>query len=370
VVSFDVPYPPDYGGVIDVFYKLKALSEAGVRVHLHCFDYGRGHHKALHDICESVHYYSRRTRKTLLFHRLPFIVVSRRNQQLLTSLLKDDHPILFEGLHSCYYLNHPGLAKRLRLVRTHNVEHEYYLALARAEQNSFKKAYFGRETLKLSAFESVLRSANHVLAISPNDFQHFNRRYGNAVYVPAFHPDSEGFYKEKKDRIALYHGNLAVAENDNAARFLTEEVFSQSDYPLVIAGNNPSKELEMAVNERANVTLQQNVSTDQIRELVRKAWINILPTFQNTGIKLKLLFALYNGGYCMVNSPMVQDTGLEEFCVVKDTPEEMAEAMEALMRLPFSESEFKARVHRMNETFSNARNAAKITDLLDERVTG
>ena len=25
IVSFDVPYPPNYGGVIDVFYKIKTL---------------------------------------------------------------------------------------------------------------------------------------------------------------------------------------------------------------------------------------------------------------------------------------------------------------------------------------------------------
>ena len=29
VVSFQVPFPPDYGGLIDVYYKLKALKEAG-----------------------------------------------------------------------------------------------------------------------------------------------------------------------------------------------------------------------------------------------------------------------------------------------------------------------------------------------------
>ena len=25
IVSFDIPYPPNYGGIIDVFYKIKAL---------------------------------------------------------------------------------------------------------------------------------------------------------------------------------------------------------------------------------------------------------------------------------------------------------------------------------------------------------
>ena len=28
IISFDVPYPANYGGVIDVFYRVKALTEA------------------------------------------------------------------------------------------------------------------------------------------------------------------------------------------------------------------------------------------------------------------------------------------------------------------------------------------------------
>ena len=39
IVSFDIPYPPNYGGVIDVYYKLKALHRKGVKIILHCFEY-------------------------------------------------------------------------------------------------------------------------------------------------------------------------------------------------------------------------------------------------------------------------------------------------------------------------------------------
>lgn len=364
IVSFDVPHPPDYGGVIDVFYKIKALSEAGVKIHLHCFDYGRGRKDILSEYCEKVYYYNRNTRKTLLFHKLPFIVVSRRNPALLTRLTKDDHPILFEGLHSCYYLDHPKLAKRVKMVRTHNVEHEYYLALARVESNAFKRAYFSRETLKLKAFEAILSHATAILSISPNDEKHFKRHYGNAHYIPAFHSEESGTFVEEKERVAFYHGNLAVGENDRAAQWLTEEVFSQSNYSLVIAGNNPTMELTRCVNDHPNTTLLQNVTTDEIRHLVQTSWINILPTFQNTGIKLKLLFSLYNGGYCLVNSLMVEDTGLEEFCVVKNDPQDMANAMEALMRLPFSREEFNSRVKKLNSVFSTEINAQKIIELL------
>lgn len=364
IVSFDVPHPPDYGGVIDVFYKLKALNAIGVKITLHCFDYGRGEKAELKKYCDRIYYYKRHTRKTLLFHKLPFIAVSRRNPSLLKRLLKDDNPILFEGLHSCYYLDHPKLKNRTKLVRTHNVEHEYYLALARVESHAFKKAYFTRETLKLRSYESILRHAKHVFAISPNDTLHFNRHYKNATYIPAFHSEGSGTFIEDKERVAFYHGNLAVGENDKAALFLAKEVFAHSNYSLVIAGNNPSIELERTVNDLGNVTLLQDVSTNEIREWVQKSWINILPTFQNTGIKLKLLFSLYNGGYCLVNSTMVKDTGLEEFCVVKDDPLEMVSAMEALMRLPFSRGEFNSRVAALNEVFCNETNAKKIADLL------
>ena len=32
IVSFDIPYPANYGGVIDVFFKAKFLAEKGVKV--------------------------------------------------------------------------------------------------------------------------------------------------------------------------------------------------------------------------------------------------------------------------------------------------------------------------------------------------
>ena len=36
IVSFNIPYPANYGGVIDVYYKLEALRACGVKLILHC----------------------------------------------------------------------------------------------------------------------------------------------------------------------------------------------------------------------------------------------------------------------------------------------------------------------------------------------
>lgn len=40
IVSFDIPYPVNYGGVIDVYYKIEALHKKGIKVILHNFKYG------------------------------------------------------------------------------------------------------------------------------------------------------------------------------------------------------------------------------------------------------------------------------------------------------------------------------------------
>jgi hypothetical protein len=60
IVCHDVPWPADYGGVVDLFYKLKALHAEGVKIILHCFLYGeRSRQDELNKYCEEVHYYKR-----------------------------------------------------------------------------------------------------------------------------------------------------------------------------------------------------------------------------------------------------------------------------------------------------------------------
>ena len=98
VVSFDVPFPPDYGGAIDVFFKLKALQKQGIRIILHCFVYGRQKANILEDICEKVFYYERKKIWNARPFSYPYIVSSRQNDALLKNLCHTKVPILFEGL--------------------------------------------------------------------------------------------------------------------------------------------------------------------------------------------------------------------------------------------------------------------------------
>lgn len=364
IISFDVPYPPDYGGVIDVFYKIKALHEAGFRVHLHCFEYGRPRAPELEKICEQVFYYRRHMSKRYLFNPLPYIVVTRRSEELMKELLKDRNPILFEGLHSCYHLTDPRLKGRILLVRTHNIEHDYYNNLSKVEKSVFRKAYFKREAIKLKRYENVMSLADQILAISRPDEEVLKERFQNVLLMSAFHPNETVKVRPGLGEFALYHGNLEVGENNEAALYLTEQVFSKTSVPLVIAGKNPSPGLKAAVAKYPNISLKANIPTNEIDELIRQAQVNVLPTFQATGIKLKLLAALFNGRHCLVNSPMVMNTGLERLCSIRDDAESMRLETERLFLQPFGEQELAKRREVLFSDFSNKENIIRLTNLL------
>lgn len=356
MVAFNIPYPADNGGLIDVFCKLKALHRAGVSVVLHCYEYGRAHAPELEPYCESVHYYRRDTGKAGLFHTLPYIVVGRRSEELTERLAADDAPVLLEGLHCCGILGHPALAHKKIFVRTHNVEHHYYRGLAQVERNIFKRYYFTNEAAKLERFEEILAQAAGIFAISRTDALYFTGRFPQTPVwnVPAFHLNDEVRLGPEVNDFALYHGSLDVGENNHAALKLVNEVFNDLPYTLIIAGKNPSKELRQACEGKPNIHLKSKVNTADIQDLVSRARVNVLPTWQSTGIKLKLLMALFSGRHCLVNEPMVKDTGLETLCRIENTPQSMKKALHELFVQPFTEQEFVYRKRILEQSFSNA----------------
>ena len=369
IISFDIPFPANYGGVIDIYFKIKALHEQGIKVHLHCYKYGRQEAKELESICEKVYYYPRKIKKSYLLKRIPFIVVSRNSPVLIKNLLKDNYPVLFEGLHTCFYLNDERLKNRIKIVRTHNIEHDYYQGLAEVEKSPFKKLYFKEEAKKLKKFEAVLHNANHILAISKADKEALSERYTNVFYVGAFNAYDNVNIKEGKGDYCLYHGNLAVGENNQAALYLVKEIFSKIKTPLIIAGNNPTKELTRMVENYAHIQLRENVEEKMMSELIQNAQIHILPAFQSTGIKLKLIAALFNGRHCIVNDAMISNTGLEELCSVKNTTSEIIKEVERLFELPFNMEEKEKREKVLLNYFSNRTNAEKIIEKITIKST-
>jgi hypothetical protein len=362
-----VPYPVNYGGVYDLFYKLEALHAQNIKIHLHCFNYGQGRQPVLEQYCTSVKYYTRNKGYRAFSSNLPYIVISRKNDDLLNNLLTDNYPILMEGVHCTYLLTDKRFAARQTFVRLHNVEYMYYRSLYKTSNSFFNKLYYHRETRLLKKYEKKIAAANTTFfTVTTGDKEIYKNLLGakNAIYLPLFLP--AGWQVQNNQGMGtycLYHGDLGVEMNEKAAIWLVK-LFAGIKIPLVIAGKNPSKKLQHQVKAQEGVCIIANPAADAMQEMIAKAHINILPSFSNTGIKIKLLNALFNGRHCIVNSPTVFGTGLEELCHVTDTSEGMKQRIEALYHQPFMEQEKEARETVLAGMFCNNTNAKKMVEIV------
>lgn len=368
IIAFDVPYPPNYGGIADVFYKLKSLSEAGAEIIYHCFYY-EGHNPPTDELkkyCSKLYYYERKKQLGKLFmSRLPYVVASRNNPELLVNLLADPAPILMDGIQCTYWILHKDVQDQKILYRANNIEHEYYDGLAKVEKSFLKKLYLKWEAKKLARYEWQIKHADYILSVAKQDIPHFEN-FGKVIHVPPFFDDTytTDLSFQPSEKFVLFQGNLSVKENENAAEYIIQRIAPLVGHSIIIAGKSPSVSLKGLASSVENVKLIDTPDQEKMAQLIRDAQIHLLLTFQQTGIKLKLLHALQSGRHILINSMMDDDGIFSDMCEVAEQPQAFADKIDELMMMDFT-SEMKAqRDAKFNAIYSNKKKAEDILKLI------
>jgi hypothetical protein len=363
IIDLEVPYPTDFGGVYDLFYKLPALQAQGVAIHLHCFTKNRSSQDILKNYCVSVDYYQRKVGIKSLNRALPYIVASRTSERLVENLLKDDYPILMEGVHCTAITNDNRFNNRRKFVRLHNVEYQYYEQLYHNSTGFLKKLYFKNEKKLLARYEAdlVSKATAFWTVTKADEWVYRNKLQCKTVdYLPLFLPEWHVTAKPGMGFYCLYHANLEVPENEAVALWLLESVFSKIDTPLVIAGKNPSTALEAKAHEHLHTCLVANPTEEAMQEMINKAHIHVLPSFSTTGIKIKLLNALFNGRHVVVNNQMIDGLGLENCCHLAENAHALCTLLPKLFQTPFTAVEVDNRATLLSQHFNNEAAASQM----------
>ena len=175
------------------------------------------------------------------------------------------------------------------------------------------------------------------------------------------HPNDELEVMQGKGNYILYHGNLSVSENDEAAMYVVNRIAPYVSFPFVIAGKKPSVRLVMAANQCFNVKLVASPSETEMDELLRNAHINFLPTFQLTGFKRKLLNVHFNGRFCVGSSALTSGTGLDGLCSIADTDKDLIKMLNDLSVCDFDE----INIEKRKALLKNYSNSAVVLPLLN-----
>jgi hypothetical protein len=101
-----------------------------------------------------------------------------------------------------------------------------------------------------------------------------------------------------------------------------------------------------------------------MQDMIAKAHVHILPSFNKTGVKLKLLNAFFNGRHCLVNKSAVAGSGLESFCHLAKDAAGFRKQIEALYTVPFTEQEVLQRQELLQTLYNNEANARQLMTFL------
>jgi hypothetical protein len=359
IVTFAVPYPPTYGGAIDVWNRLKALHAEGVKIHLHCFIYGQHLPQSkLQEVASEIHYYPRSVWPVFFAKGQPFVISSRQDKQLLKRLKEKPFPVFFESMQTTGWLE--DLPNQQKFLRAHNVEHQYYHKLS---QNSggFRSMIYSRESQCLEDYECAhAKDFEAIFSISEPDHSWFISKGGKSFHIPPFHGIDKVEIDPGTGKYLLYQGDLSIEINQRAILDLVRMIPEKFSMPFVVAGRAGDQAFESKIASFPNIRREADVSPENMISLVRHAQVILVHSLHAEGMKMKLFPALYSGRFIMANSLSATHTALDEAIHFYE-PDNFISMLTELSQVPFDE---KALDHRKQILTSMPDDATKARQII------
>ena len=339
---------------------IRALHQLGQNIHFHCFYPHRVQINLIEEHCEEIIGYCQDSQDaSSIFFSKQKLEDSER-KRLLENLKNNDHPIICHGFQaSKLVFDDPTLMTRKVVFRFLRNEPNYLQNLAKVTPWGFRKFYYLLAAFRAEkTFQKLL---SHKAIASSLDNQ---TNSDNIIKVAEFKGQSETFFKEGFGSFCLYYGDLSKRENEFAAQWLLEHVFNELELPFVIAGKNPSDELEQAAHVRMHTCLVSNPGEMELKELIKKAQIVLMPSFIDQQNYLDILESLQLGRHVLVNTKAVVGNPFQSLLDVAESPDEFKLKAEQLFKQEFVEELKHVRLKEIEKIDSDESNANKLISLL------
>lgn len=330
------PFPPRDGGSLATFNMLKGLVEAGNVVDLLAMNTSK-HYIAGNksdgipglNIVRKVFVNNAVTISGLaynfLFSSLPYNAARIKNKlfrQALAEMLNaaDYDVVQLEGLYLALYA---GLIKKHSkagiIYRAHNVEHLIWQKHSNREKNLLKRWYLRSLCSRIRNFEQDFINVYDLLVpISGIDLELLNSM-GNkkpSVVVPFGmynDDDTTRINNTSEDYSLLYIGALDWMPNVDALVWFVKEVWLQVKrrYPelkFFVAGRNAAAGLEKYLLQNGVYFLGEVENTG---DFLSKKGIVVVPLFSGSGIRVKIIEAMFAGKPVIATSVSAKGISVE-----------------------------------------------------------
>jgi glycosyltransferase involved in cell wall biosynthesis len=248
--------------------------------------------------------------------------------------------VIWDGLPATWWRKILKIEPQVKeIYRSHNVEHKVYEALWQRKKNPLKKALLLKENRRLCAYEEQLwKSVDEVWSISELDHQVISRHKGvKSTYWPT--PYYGQFSKVSLgEPIRFFHlGAMDWKPNRAGVEWLVKEVWPLvikviPDATLHLAGKAFPKDVDWG--KQPGISCYGEL--DEIGPFISQMDVLIVPVWEGSGIRIKILEALDFGKFVLSTPVGLEGLSEELKATIPSTnkPEEFAQLMLRLYQNP------------------------------------
>lgn len=360
VISHEFPYPPNHGGRADVWRRLCAFRELGVKVVLVCwFDELNSRPtdaelKTVKKVVDELITFPKRrglradiARLWHVLNGMPSHVASRQitraEYHSAHTTIADFKPqaILIDSVYGGLFATQIQRDLNVPLFyRSHNVEHRYFSALAKDAVGLKSKLSCHLACLNIESYElRLIRSAERVFDISEDDADYWRQRgIANIECLPPLPEASLSLMSVATEVSVTYErdlaflGNLNTPNNVAGVVWLATKVMPlvwliKPDVILTIAGSNPSTAIQKLAASNSSVVLVPNV--ESATHFLNTSKVLVNPALSGSGVNIKTIDMLMTD--CAIICTTQGLAGLPQVakahCTLADTPVEFSQAI-------------------------------------------
>ncbi|CVK19925.1 glycosyltransferase [Sporomusa sphaeroides] len=347
IIAHDFPYPPNNGGRVDMWTRIKALHSRGVKIFLITWldrEPSQQEYQEIGKYVERIIVYRRcHNIANIILSKYPSYIVDRRISGLDMENLKSElllfspQVLLLDGIAgSICALEIMNLfsEKIIFVYRSHNVEYLYAKALYMSEKNLAYKAVRYINIDRVKKIEKFIRNQSHIIfEISQDDYERLDMP--NNVFLQ--NPIIDDKFTESKsyEFDILFIGGLCWPNNIYGLKWFVINCipYLEKEYKIVFAGSNPSKEF-IKFCETYKIEVLPNPK--DIKEVLSKGKVLINPIFHGSGVNIKILEMLSTGKSIVSTNKGVRGISKDILSFIKytDNAEQFSGYIEEALKKP------------------------------------
>jgi polysaccharide biosynthesis protein PslH len=341
----DFPFPPNYGGRLDMWRRIQLLHRMGISVDVVASIKEAPNQEQEQEVRRWVHnlkLVKREMGATKLLSFQPFSVLTRSNLQNVP-LSESYSAVILETEHVAPILKNPGLRARMRILRLHNDEAHYYKELSASSRELWRKAFYRMEGIKFKFYSSrAMQWCDLLWFLSGFERQEYCVRHPASVpkaFLVPLHVERSTMKRHKlRGNRVIFAGKLGFANNARGVEWYIDQVHPRladiNGYELMVAGNTEGESLDSlrrSIARHPNISLYENPSELQLYYEMASVFVN--PVFHGAGVKLKTIDAIRAGLPVVSTSIGIIGTPLlnGKHVIVADDPQAFADSIRRLL---------------------------------------